>query len=95
LVGGYVDPSAGRVTFESYAKQWRAVQVHRPGTASQVETNLRRHVYPRLGSRPIGAIRRSEILTLVKALDETLAPATVELIYRWVVSSFRSALADG
>jgi integrase len=93
LVGGYVDPGAGRVTFEGYAEHWRTVQVHRPGTASQVETNLRRHVFPRLGSR-LSAIRRSEILTQVKALDDTLAPATVTLIYRWVVSTFRSALAD-
>jgi integrase len=62
--------------------------------ASQIETNMRRHVYPRLGSRPIGAIRRSEIQAMVKALDDTLAPATVVLIYRWTVSIFRSAIAD-
>ena len=60
-VGAYVDPAAGKVTFKVYAEQWRAAQVHRPGTESQVETSLRRHVYPRIGYRPIGAIRQSEI----------------------------------
>ena len=60
LTGAYVDPGAGRITFRTYGEQWRAVQVHRPSTAVQLETNLRRHVYPTLGERPIGAIRPSE-----------------------------------
>lgn len=44
LTGAYVDPTEGRITFKKYAEQWRALQVHRPGTAAQIETNLRRHV---------------------------------------------------
>src|SRR4051794_2000645 len=48
LTGAYVDPSAGRVTLKEYAEQWRKSQVHRATTAAQVETNLRRHVYPML-----------------------------------------------
>ena len=36
-------------------EQWRSVQVHRPSSSvSTVETYLRRHVYPRVGDRPIG-----------------------------------------
>ena len=42
----------------------------------------------------LGAIRRSEILGLVKSLDDTLGPATVHLVYRWLVTIFRSAVAD-
>ena len=56
LTGAYVDPAAGRVTFMTYAEQWRAAQVHQPSTSAQLETNLRRHVYPRIGDRPIGGI---------------------------------------
>jgi len=61
LTGAYVDPAAGRVTLKSYAEQWRKMQVHRVSTAAQVETNLRRHVYPTLGDRPLGSIRPSEL----------------------------------
>jgi hypothetical protein len=43
--GVYVDPAAGKVTFQAYAEEWRAMQVHRSRTAAQIETNLRRHVY--------------------------------------------------
>lgn len=92
LIGSYIDPSAGRVTFAAYAEQWRAVQVHRPGTVAQVEGNLRRHVLPVLGHRPLASVRPSEVQQLVKGLD--LAPGTVELIYRYLVSIFRAAVAD-
>ncbi|MGA2806156.1 MAG: hypothetical protein ABSF89_17515 [Acidimicrobiales bacterium] len=94
LTGAYVDPRAGRITFRSYGEQWRAVQVHRPSTAVQLETNLRRHVYPTLGDRPIGAIRPSEVQAWVRSLAEDLEPSTVELVYRYVVAIFRAAAAD-
>ena len=39
--GLYVDPVGGRTLFGDYAEQWRAAQVHRSGTATQIEINLR------------------------------------------------------
>jgi integrase len=94
LSGSYVDPSAGKVTFRTYAEQWRKVQVHRPSTAAQVETHLRRHIYPRLGDRPIGSIRRSEAQALVRVLSDELAPATVEVAYTWLSTVFKAAVSD-
>jgi integrase len=90
----------GLVTFKKYAEQWRESQVHRTGTTSQVETNLRLHVYPRIGSRPIGAIRQSEIQSLVKALvtedgdRPPLAASTAGTVYVWVATIFGAAVAD-
>jgi integrase len=92
--GAWIDPTAGKVTFQLYAEQWRSVQVHRPSTVAQVETNLRRHVYPTLGERPIGGIRPSEVQAWVRNLAEDLEPSTVELVYRYAVSIFRAAVAD-
>lgn len=102
LTSTYVDPAAGKVSFRRYAEGWRASQVHRPGTEVQVETNLRRHVYPRLGDRPIGAIRQSEIQAMVKAMtvgdddldQQPLAPSTVNVTYTWVATIFRAAVDD-
>lgn len=94
LTGAYVDPSAGRVTFAVYAERWRAMQVHRPTTAAQVEGNLRRHVVPVIGERPLATVRPSEVQALVKSLSITLAPGTVEVIYRYLVAIFRAAVAD-
>jgi integrase len=104
LTATYVDPRAGKVSFRKYAEEWRAAQIHRPGTATQVETNLRRHVYPRIGDRPIGAIRQSEIQALVKAMliggkaggeeRDPLAPATIAVAYSWVATIFKAAVYD-
>ena len=80
--------------FRKYAEQWRAVQVHRPNTAVQAETYLRVHAYPALGHRPLGSIRRSEIQAWVKDRSEVLAPSSVEVVYRWVSTVFKSAVGD-
>jgi integrase len=63
-------------------------------TESQIAGHLRNHINPRLGDRPIGAIRPSEIQALVKVSGETLAPATVDLVYTWTVAVFAAAVAD-
>jgi integrase len=94
LTGGYVDPSAGRIKFGVYAEEWRARQVHRPSSVAQIETNLRRHVLPAFGHRPVASIRPSEVQAWVKDRAEALAPATVEMIYRYVVAIFRAAVVD-
>lgn len=92
--GTYVDPSAGRITFKEWAEQWRKIQVWRDSTGSQVESHLRRHVYPVIGDRQIAQVKRSDIQSLVKRLEQTLAPATVENVYRHVAAVFRAAVGD-
>ena len=94
LTGGYVEPSAGRVTFRTFAEQWRAVQMHRPGTAQSAEQHLRLHVYPHIGDRPIAAIRPSELEALVHRLATYLAPSTVHVVFGRIVTVFRAAVRD-
>src|SRR3954462_14794431 len=64
ITGTYVDPKAGKETVRAYAERWRAVQVHRPSTAELVEIVLRRHVYPRLGDRPLASVLPSDVKAL-------------------------------
>ncbi len=92
--GNYIDPDAGRILFKDYPEEWRAAQVHRRGTAAATESYLRRHAYPRLGNRPLGAVRRSEIQAWVMDRSEVLAPGSVELVYRWVATTFKAAAGD-
>lgn len=92
--GTFVDPSLGEVRFEEWAERWRSLQLHRPSTAKRVEGDLRNHVYPVLGDRPIGQIRRSDIQALVKRLGEKLSPNSVAVTYSFVASAFRAAVAD-
>ena len=92
--GDWVDPAAGRITFQVFAEQWRAVQVHRPSTTSQVESNFRYRVYPLIGQRALAEVRPSHVQAMVKALSVELAPSTVETIYRHVAAVFHAAVRD-
>jgi integrase len=102
VIGQYVDPRAGKITFRDYAEQWRAAQVHRPTSEAYVEGVLRRHVYPIIGARPIGSVLPSEVQAWVKLLGtgdraakrKPLAPATVGVIHGVVSGIFRSAIRD-
>ena len=93
--GAYVNPEAGRRLFGDYAEEWRRARVHRPTTAAQVETHLRRQILPAFGARPIGSIRPTQVQAWVKGLGESLAPGTVTVVYRYLASMFRAAVADG
>jgi integrase len=82
------------VAFETYAEQWRAAQVHRATTVAQVETHLRRHVYPTFGGQPLGSIRPSEVQAWVRSLERDLAPSTIGVVYSFVAGVFRAAVRD-
>jgi len=94
LSGGYVDPSAGKITFRSYAVDWAARQVWRASTASATAVALAR-AYPVIGDRPIASLRTSDLQALVRKLtDDKKAPATVRATYRAVSAVLRAAVAD-
>lgn len=95
VTGQYVDPGAGKVTFREYTEStWRPNQHHRQGTQDQVRRHLNRHVYPVIGNEPLASILPSDLKALVKRLSETLAPATVSVIYRYVSAIFKAAVMD-
>ena len=94
LDGTYVSPDAGRQTFGAYAADWVSRQVHRPSTRAQVGSHMKNHILPAFENRQLSSIRPSEIQTFVKSLTVKLAPATVEVIYRYLASIFLSAIDD-
>jgi integrase len=94
VTGQYVDPRAGRITVEEYAARWAASQPWRPKTQRRVDANLRVHVFPVLGARPVADVRPSDVQAFVKALSQRLAPGTVRLVYATVRSVFRAAVLD-
>lgn len=99
--GTYLDPNNAKTLFRDYAETWRAAQVHAEGTEAAVEKDLRLHIYPILGDRPIGGILTSQVQGLVRRLGteqapqgKALASSTVRVVYGRVVSVFASAVAD-
>lgn len=92
--GVYVDPAAGQITFQRFAEDWRKTQPHREGTATSVEQDLRLHVYPLLGDRPLASIRPSHVQALVVALVPQLAPSTLTRVYGRVSAVLGAAVRD-
>jgi integrase len=91
--GQYVDPSAGKVLFEDYAKRWLAAQTFEEGTREQVESRLRTHAYPVLGKRFINEIQPSTIQGWLRTL-EPLASTTRQVIFANVSTVFTAAVDD-
>jgi integrase len=91
--GTYLDPKAGRVSFEEFAESWRVIQQHRPTTAAQVEGHLRRHCYPVLGARALRDLKPSTIQAWAKGLQ--LSPATAKVVATWVSMILKAAVRDG
>jgi integrase len=92
--GTWIDPNAGKLTFKVYAEKWREAQVHRDTTRAQVETHLRRHVYPTFGDKALASIRRSDVQAWVTATSQQLAPSTVRVVYSFVAAVLRAAVDD-
>lgn len=93
--GAYVDPRAGRESFQDYAGRWLAAQPHRAGTARLYERTLRLHVFPRIGSRSIASLRRTDVQSLVTSAAQDLAPKTVENLFKLVRAVLAAAVDDG
>lgn len=95
--GTYVDPRAGNVTLQEYGEQkWLPTQVHlRTNTVAQYKTHLNNYVYPALGTRKMGSLRRSDIKAFVASISPKLAPATVKTVYAIVRALMSAAVDDG
>lgn len=104
--GTYIDPAAGKVTFEEYAEEWRKVQPWRPGTAETTRLRLEKYVYPELGAKPIASIRRTDVQAMVKKTElsmngrkvngeaQPLATSTVHAIAAAAQAVFLAAVED-
>ena len=95
LLGDYVAPEVRKTTFEAYVESWVASQPWRESSAARVASLLKVHLMPAFGSRPLSAIRRTEVQTFVTGLGAVLRPASVEGVARLLRSILRAAVADG
>jgi integrase len=95
VTGMYVDPAAGKVTVKTYAETWAAAQPWRPKTRSRVDGTIRNHLVPKLGDRPIGSVRTSDVQAILSGLTASgMAPSSVKMTYTTIRSVFRAAELD-
>jgi integrase len=89
--GTYVNPRAGRVTFQEFYDDWAPRQLWVPSTRANADLAVKS---VRFGDVPLKAIRRSHIETWVKAMSAKWAPTTIKTRFVIVRSVFRAAVAD-
>ena len=94
--GQYLDPRAGRVTFEDYVTQWISTQTTDHATRSNVEIHLRLHAVPYLGRYPLASMQPAHIRTWVSDLEKTgLSTSYRRIIFGNVSTVLTAAVDDG
>ncbi|GGY33372.1 hypothetical protein GCM10010363_12520 [Streptomyces omiyaensis] len=94
VTGQYVDPRAGRVTFEKYAETWEGSLIASEAGERITDNALRLHLVPALGARSMAAIRRNDIQVLFKNLSDQLGPGSVRNVYDVLVRLMTAAVDD-
>ncbi|WP_256106823.1 tyrosine-type recombinase/integrase [Streptomyces sp. ODS05-4] len=92
--GQYIDPKAGRTTFQQYAERWVAAQTTDVVTRSAVEMRLRLHAYPYIGSRPLSSFQPEHIREWSRALEDAVPAATYRRVIFGNVSAVFTAAVD-
>lgn len=96
--GQWIDPDDASTTFGDYATAWLAAQTSAPGTVTLINSNLRNHLLPALGSVPLGRIRTSQCQAVVTGLrtrtGHPLAPSTVEQVVQHLRQILNGAVQD-
>jgi integrase len=89
--GTYVNPRAGRVTFQEFYDDWAPRQLWVPSTRANADLAVRSVEF---GDVPLKTIRRSHVETWVKSISTRWAPTTIKTRFVIVRSVFRAAVAD-
>ncbi|SEP57529.1 tyrosine-type recombinase/integrase [Streptomyces radiopugnans] len=94
--GQYVDPRAGRTTFQQYAERWLASLTTDATSQAAVEGRLRRHAFPYFGSRPLASFQPEHIRDWGKRLEDVLPVASYRRsIFENVSAVLNAAVDDG
>ncbi|MFJ9945897.1 tyrosine-type recombinase/integrase [Streptomyces erythrochromogenes] len=93
--GAYIDPKASRITFQQYAERWLGNHGADPNTGFSMESQLRLHAFPYIGSRPLASFQPAHIRDWVAQLKAAgLSGSYARVIYSNVRSVLNAAVDD-
>ncbi|MDT9693326.1 site-specific integrase [Streptomyces sp. P9(2023)] len=94
--GQYVDPRSARTTFQQYGERWLRNHQADPNTGFSMESQIRRHAFPYIGSRPLGSFKPEHIRDWVTELkDAGVVGSYARVIYSNVRTVLNAAVDDG
>ncbi len=90
--GTWIDPQAGKITFQQWADEWYSTMTHswRPSTAARHRAALDEHWIPRLGPVRLSSISSRMIQQAINELSKELRSSTIRSYY----GTLRGLLAD-
>ena len=98
VTGQYVDPRAGRITFDAWWKVWSERQVWTTGTRESADQAANSVTF---GSVPLKALKPSHFQQWVKAMSQPgakrsggLAPSTIRTRWNYVHMAIQGAVKD-
>jgi integrase len=91
VVGTYVDPALGKVTFASFYADWSARQVWVSGTRTNMDLVIGSVPF---GDVPLADLRASHLESWVASMAATFAPSTVRSRFANIRTVIRAAVAD-
>ncbi len=95
LQGRYVDPSAGRITVDAFARRWASGQPWRESTRASRESTIDHQVNPTFGAMELRAVRTSDVQSWVGRMSAAgLAASSVAAYYRVLAQIMRAARRD-
>ena len=93
--GRWIEPDAGRVSFEVYAEKWIAGRTDlRPRSVEQYRGLMRRNLFPKFGTMELVNIKPSDIRSWHGMLKAT-HPTTAAHAYRLLRGIYNAAVDDG
>ncbi|TSB24031.1 site-specific integrase [Streptomyces benahoarensis] len=94
--GDFIDPNASRTTFQEFAEKWLTSQSGDPNTRASMESQLKLHAFPRIGSRQLGSFQPSHIREFVTQLEASgMSGAYARVIFSNVRAVLSAAVEDG
>ncbi|MGW4780340.1 tyrosine-type recombinase/integrase [Streptomyces filamentosus] len=94
--GQYIDPRASRITFQQYGEKWLRNHQADPNTGFSMESQLRLHAFPYIGSRPLGSFKPEHIRDWVADLTAAgVVGSYARVIYSNVRTVLNAAVDDG
>jgi integrase len=93
--GQYIDPKNARITFRQYVEKWLRNRGGDPNTRASMQSQMRLHVLPYLGARPLGSFKPEHIRDWLRALDESgIRGPYARVIFANVRAALRAAVDD-
>ncbi|GGU80137.1 hypothetical protein GCM10010260_10420 [Streptomyces filipinensis] len=93
--GNYVDPGAAKVTFQEYTEKWLMTLGADPNTIESMNSQLRLHAFPYIGTRPLGSFKPEHIREWAAALESSVPGSYGRIIYANVRAALSAAVDDG